>query len=337
MKITCCYITNRKEPLFEWFLNSLIRQYANKINDVKLELLVVSYWHKRVLIEDTELFKQGKNIKFIQPLPSFCQGEHRLTKENYFSATIARNTGFAYAAPDSDYIVFIDDLSILMPTWLDAVIQAANEGVVIQGSYRKDKQVVVEDGVLISSEQTPQGQDSRFNLIRGERGEGRPEWLFGCSFGLPLQLALKVNGFDEMASITGYEDSQYGIRLKAAGAKFVYDKRMLTIESEEHHFQEGNYFNRIDPEVTPERYEQVLKNFGLKGSIYGKNIRRDASHLINDITKQLCTNHGRYRSYWNNYDLTLLREKIHSCNEVDVEDMKFPERWWVDDKPLSEL
>jgi len=333
--ISIVYTTNRKEnKFFEWFLPSLISQ----IKDVQVEIILVDYWceeEKAIVAFQSVDFGGFQTkikeiiVKHIRPLPSYCQGKYKLTQENWFSATVSRNTAMCHAK--YKYLAFADDLSVLSPTWLDAVIEACNGEYVVQGTYRKDKNMVVENGVLISSE--PSAHDHRsVNTPYGGQITGHPEWSYGCSLGMPLELALEVNGYDELCSITGYEDCNFGIRLGRAGARFIFDTRMLTIESEELHHTEGNYFKRVDPETTREKYYQVLSGFGIGHSSFHSIERHDASHIIVDCAKK-----GSVKSSWNQYNLRSLRDKIQTGERITKEDMNFPLHWWFDDKALNEM
>lgn len=150
---------------------------------------------------------------------------------------------------------------------------------------------------------------------------------------MPLELALEVNGYDELCSMTGYEDSQFGMRLAKAGAQFFYDTRMLTVESEEHHHLEGNSFKRIDPEDTREHYFKLLEQqFGCRGRVFPMD-RWDASHIIVDLPRLK----PRKETYWTNYNLRELRKKRESGQPITVEDMMFPKRWWFTGQFLNEL
>jgi hypothetical protein len=137
-----------------------------------------------------------------------------------------------------EYLLFVDDLSVLMPGWLGNAMHAAKEGYVVCGAYKKVFNLVVEDGVAVSYDENPKGVDSRLQF---GSPEGIIPWygnaLYGCSFGCPTESFLTVNGFDELLDGQGGEDTDFGLRLERAGNKIYYNINMMTLESEELHGQ----------------------------------------------------------------------------------------------------
>lgn len=319
--ITLAYITNRKQPMLHWFFDSLLHQSA----DVEMEVIVVDANAE----EERDLIYKTLPYRVVKPLPSLVQGYHKVTKDNWFSASNARNTGLVHAR--GNFIMYIDDLSTCAETWLNGVVNAYRGGYVLEGAYRKDWNMVVEDGVLVSSVQKPEGMDSRWNQARGNKGYA--SWLFGCSVGMPVELALQVNGWEHLTDAIGYEDSLMGIRLQRAGARFVYDKSVLTIESSELHFTEGNFYKREDPETTQEQYFEILKRFGVEHSTFKHIHRYDASHALLDITYLSKEN----RCQGNNFDLKELRDKVQNGGVITLKDMKLPQVHWFTGKPFADM
>lgn len=229
--LTICYVTYRREPCIGWFLESLSREVAaNKMTKADLRLVIVD-WHKA----DHDYSYLDESVIHVPPKPSVWQGPHRLTREDYFSASNARNTGLCYA-PDG-WISYVDDLSVLMPGWLDAVRRAMAGNYIACGAYRKVKQMNVVDGLLQSCVEIPEGQDRRW--LEGSDTEaviGTGCWLYGCSCVMPVQALLDVNGWPEdLCDGCSGEDYVTGMVIERNGYTFRYDRRMLTYESEEHH------------------------------------------------------------------------------------------------------
>jgi hypothetical protein len=105
------------------------------------------------------------------------------------------------------------------------------------GAYKKVLDLkVTADPFNVTWTDYPAGVDSRWN--HGSDG-GVVPWhgsgMFGCSFGLPLEAALEVDGNDAAHHGQGAEDTDLGIRLERAGWPVFYNRNLLTIESEELH------------------------------------------------------------------------------------------------------
>lgn len=326
--LTICYVTNRKEPMFNWFAESLCNQLPTNI---PIEVLVVDFFadsersnYYRSLLPD------WIEVKTVKPMPSFCQGEFKKTKVDYFDASISRNTGFVYA--QYDYIAFVDDCAVLMPTWMDAVLEGMANKEIILGTYQKHTEMNVEGGVLLSSKCKSTDIDMRLAQARYTKNPAPASWFFGCSFAMPIHVAIELNGFDELQAITGYEDCPFGIRLSKAGKRLWYDKRMATVESIEHHHTDF-VVKRIDPETTRENYFKILNKFGVNRSGYGQSFRFDSSHAIIDITTQS----NRVESHWNGYSINSLRVLQSVGHSIDQSNMNMPNEWWFTGGLLSEM
>lgn len=325
--ITLIYITNRKESRFwDWFLVSLIRQKPK----VPIQIVLIDYWKKEHFKPEqlTGVLKMDEFVcDFIVPdlLPSPIQGEHRLTGIDWFSAGNARNTGFTYAK--YGYVVFADDLSVLMPGWLDCVIDAANGNYCVLGTYEKRNDMVVEGGLLVQSTALTGGMDHRWFQANYDITPAPGSWFFGCSFGMPLDAAINLNGFDHVCDCIGTEDTQFGMRLKRTGLPMYFDKRMKTIESAELHFTEPVVFKRSAFTGTKEHYFELLGKYGIGARPERAADTYDAPWFILDLLKY---QPDVVRSMHNTYDLAHLRAKVEQGGEITVADMNFAERFWWD-------
>lgn len=306
MSFTISYITNRVEPKFDWFFGGLNSQGGNDI-----PVNIVDFHAKSRIKEVRELAKKYNiNLqKHVTPKPSVWQGEHRLTKDDYFAASNTSNTAIAICP--TDWIVFVDDLSVFQPGWLQAVKKAVTRDGITCGAYRKVYKLEVEDGLVKSFENSPTGHDVRFahcganNVIPSHGG-----WFFGCSFVAPIENLLHINGFDEDCDGMGFQDCIAGIMLQNNGFKFYYDTSMMTWESEELHIQPGNKFIRIDPGVSP----------------------NDKSHAILNMVRN-----GRKMApnYFDDGSLRNLRQATLNGRPFPI--VKNPQHEWFTGKPLSEL
>lgn len=329
MKISIIFSTNRIEPKFEWFCDSLFNQTGPQDRDL-MKLVFVDYVLS--ITDDKEVRTKkvldavGGRFDFIhvQPKPSIYQGKERKTKTEMFSPASARNTGYIYS--EGDYVVFVDDVAVLMPSWWGAVWQAVVHNRITCGSYWKHSNMNVSNGNLLTSDASEMGRDSRWFLPGAENGAIKLPGgsMYGCSFGIPSSSFESVNGFDEMCDSIGGEDYQFGIRLNNSGHTVYYDRKMYSIESEELHNQDYLML-REDRLIGNEQYMNRLNEMGI-GSRH-LNGRTDSSHMILDVL------HGKRltRAHYNNYDIgQCRREKV-------LPPVMDQTHHWFDHKLLAEI
>lgn len=233
--LTIAYITNRKTPMFDWFFAGLNRECGG--NHDGIEVVIVDSWHDWRQSEGGIAAPVGLRVTRTAPMPTPWQGQHRLTDHDAFTAACARNTGICMA--QGSYIVFCDDLSVMVQGWLAAVREAMALNRIVLGAYRKVLELEVDpQGNLTHWLPHKAGVDSRWRegepVPRTMAGNG----LFGCSFGAPMEVLLEVNGHDQCLDGLSFEDVCLGLRLVKAGHTLWYDQRMLTFESEELHHAE---------------------------------------------------------------------------------------------------
>lgn len=313
MNLTIAYVTSRKEPMFNWFLDSLKRELNGNYSDVKL--VVVSKW-----LDEQFKFAGGEtwNVINVKPKPSVWQGDYRLTKDDWFAAANARNTALCLA-PDG-YIAYVDDLSVLVPGWLNSVRDAMNGGYIVCGAYKKVKNLEVDNGVIKNYEEYPAGNDSRWQYANGSPCPAEKGWLFGCSCAMPVEALLTVNGWPEIADGVGMEDCCLGTTLVNAGYKMMYDRRMLTLESQEHH--------HVEPALRREDW-----HFENGKPVVGGNGSDDCSHALLNLA--LGSKRFEYDVGGGFKDIRELRQHILNGGEFPIR--KSPEHHWYAKIPLSEL
>jgi hypothetical protein len=215
------------------------------------------------------------------------QGTHRLTTKDYFAAANARNTALCHA-PDG-WIVFADDQAVLMPDWYSRVRAAIEGNYIVFGAYKKASFMNVVNGELLGSDIKQSGIDSRWGIGSADKAvPASPTLLYGASFALPVSAMLRVNGMDEKCDPVGGEDYNLGIRLGNSGWKdFRYDRRMLTIESEDLAGAEPA-FVRVDKGVSPNDASHALLEMSSKSS------RAANSHLgmsMEELRQQILAGH----------------------------------------------
>ena len=267
MKLTIAYMTSRKNPRIQWFFNSLHRECGGDYSG--FEVIVIDFHAESEGRKEEFLskFKGPKErLRHEPPKPTVWQGKYRLTKSDFFAASNARNT--ALCMTRTDYIAYVDDLSVLMPGWLDAVFTGLSPNQIKCGSYRKVNNIEVSDsGELVSFQHSESGTDNRFERVNQDVVPCDASWHYGCSLAAPIELYLQINGWPEICDGMGYEDSITGLVLKNIGVTFCYDRRMMTYEDERAHFEDVP-MKRWDPGQSPNdkshamlRANHIAKNF----------------------------------------------------------------------------
>jgi hypothetical protein len=294
---TIAYMTNRKSPRFKWFADHL----ANR--GCSAEILIIDFY-----ADERDLSKyaysRGLDARSHTPKPTVWQGKHRITKENHFAAANARNTAVCLAK--HDYIVFADDLSVPGHYWLDRVREHARDKRVVFGAYAKLLGMEVIDGDLKGYEGYA-SNDHRL-VQHPQFGPTHGAWLYGCSFGLPIDVMLKINGMPEIADGMGYEDTVTGEAIVNNGIQVFFDPTMMTFESEEAHHEDKSFI-RTDPGVSP----------------------NDKSHAFLNMCKGL----KRFDNYFGPEGLAGLRARIQAGGEFPA--VGIPEHEWFTGTPLRDL
>lgn len=320
-KISIIYSTNRKEPKINWFLDSL-RNQTNEEERTFIEIIIIRH-PEAVLNEEEKEAAKGFNVQVALPKDSLYAGPKRKSKTEMFSPSSARNTGIILSS--GEYLVFVDDVSVLMPGWWAAVWQGYVNKRITCGSYWKQFDMVVENGNLVSSRPHDMGRDSRWNLSNGKPVKISGTQVFGCSLAIPASDIIGINGFDELCDSIGGEDYQLGIRLQHNGKTLWYDVSMYTVESEELHNQD--YLMRREDRVLPkDKYMKQLSGFGVDRRVQ-PNGNWDSSHMILDILYGTQQRQARYNYY--NIDECRTQKKLPLVPEID--------RHWFDAKMLSEI
>jgi hypothetical protein len=326
MELTISYLTSRRDSKLQWFLDSLKRECDGDCSSINL--VIVDFYSNFKNADETWIGKdktQWKSFAHVGPKPCVWQGPHKLTKDEWFAASNARNTSLCLA-PDG-FLAYCDDLSILMPGWLNSVREAMAGNYITLGTYEKRKKMVVENGELISSE--PFGSDSRMIHIKDNKPvhvDGG--WLFGCSIAGPVEAFLSVNGWPEdLCDGLGSEDSCMGVALYNAGHKIMFDPRMKTIESEEdHHYTAGT--DSTWDETNPENKVRISQAF--TRSDYGIS-PNDKSHAALNIAK----GSKWFPNSFGEGGIRALRQRILAGEAFPIP--KAPEHEWFTGKRLDKL
>ncbi len=113
----------------------------------------------------------------------------------------ARNAG--WHGTSANLIVFVDDDCVAAPGWLEALVDAASSGAVVQGRVEPAQ---------------PMRPFSRSLVVRGGPGP----WFQTANIAYPRAVLESVEGFDADAFPFVGEDTDLAWRARAAGARFTF-------------------------------------------------------------------------------------------------------------------
>lgn len=332
--LTVAYLTFRAFPRFDWFLASLDRELRSMPDFDRKDLHVVVVDGRY----PTRQFQGRPSLPLenTAPKPTVWQGPHRLTTRDYFCAANARNTAFARAR--HAHVAFVDDLSVLVPGWLAAHVHAATHGYVLCGTTNKCKGIVVDaDGRIARVTPFPPGTDSRLRNLppSGELVACSGAWLYGGTFSVPLEHALRVNGQDEVYDGLGGEDYDFGMRLERAGSKLFITRACGTFEDEDGHHAETPMVRLDKP--WPPRERRPARSLTAAGWTLPAEPDRasDGPYSSNYLLHRLGRERGRSWTLGNPFNLRELRARVLAGEPFPVPDG--PREHWVDGQPLAEM
>lgn len=273
--LTIAYITSRADPKIEWFWHSLYNQLVR----TPISVIVISPFPDAIQNGSNGAWAFIPTAQVYKPKPSVWQGEHRLTKQDWFAASNARNT--ALCLTRTSYLAYVDDLSVLMPGWLNAVFEHMAANRFGFGAYLKANNLQVEDGKVKSYDL--KAADNRLAHVRSDITPCTGKWLYGCSLCGPVEAFLSVGGWPEFCDGLGFEDCIMGHALANLGYPMVYDRRMMTIESDEHHFI-GPAMKKSDFGVSPNDKSHAALGIGQQSryfeNYYEGGIRRMREQVL---------------------------------------------------------
>jgi hypothetical protein len=257
--LTICMITARKEPQVNWFIDSLIPQMDN---DTTIEFIQVELGREFGSVKHIISENKNSSIRWtaVAPKPSVWQGKYRLTPQDYWDISGAKNT--AACLCQTEWIAYIDDRCVLAPTWLSAVKNAIRDNYAVSGSYEKRFGMQVENGKIIHDGEIT-GIDPRNprRVMSAPRPTYGGDW-YGCTQALPLEWLLEMNGHHETCSSLGLEDVVFGNMLVQNGHPTYYDSRMLIVEDRPRDPGEGMPY-RMDKGVSPnDKSHALLEKIG---------------------------------------------------------------------------
>jgi hypothetical protein len=206
MRVTICFITGRTEPHLDWLLGSLAPQL---IAGDEVDVLVIDLRGRTPeQIGSSAHPLLGVRVRVEPPKPSPWQGPHRVTSRDWWAKSSAMNTAFVLC--ETDYVAFTDDCCKLRPQWMETVRRGEqHRRSVLAGTYDK-----IADGIITPDHRRSMAPNGLKNCGGG--------WLYGCTFALPLDWALDVNGAEEGCDGMGAEDYIFGLMLENRGHRIDF-------------------------------------------------------------------------------------------------------------------
>lgn len=218
--------------MFEWFTDSLARlDNSSEVRIIAVDLFASTRNITRYKGPWTPTSKgevMDAKIVVTSPKPNVWQGTHRLTKENWWAISNARNT--ATCLCKTEWIAFCDDRCVLAPTWLQGVRDAMEGDYAVAGSYEKRSGMKVENGA-ITDHGVLIGTDFRNpdRMIKQPYKTYGGDW-YGCTSAAPMEWVLEQNGHAELCDSLGLEDVVFGNMLMLNNHITVFDSKMKIIE-----------------------------------------------------------------------------------------------------------
>ncbi len=299
--LTVAFLTARRQPQVNWFLDSLDRETGKDYSNTGV--IIISSHPIESPVDVDCILRRRIEVTLKPPKPTIWQGEHRITKEDWWAKCNAMNTAICLC--ETEYIAFCDDRSVLMPGWLHAIQDAMTGDYAVCGTYEKRENLVVENGELLDWGNLL-GVDDR----RPQPSPRRTKDWYGGSCALPLEWCLKVNGFPEdMCDGLGFEDVAFGILLRNNNLPMCFDSHMKIVEDR-----------------TPGQIDGALKRASKPSRT--DNIRGAKDYRILDIMNDSFTS-------GNSFDIRSVRGRV-------LKGEPFPppsacDLDWFDQQPISEM
>ncbi len=297
--LAVAFLTARREPQTNWFLDSLDRETGEDYSNIKI-IIVDSFAEERIPWGAGRIIGRPRTVA---PKPTIWSGKHRITRENWWSKCNSANTAICLC--DTEYIAFVDDRSVLMPGWLHAIQDAMTGDYAVCGTYEKREHLVVENGELLDWGNLL-GVDDR----RPQPSPRRTKDWYGGSCALPLEWCLKVGGFPEdLCDGLGFEDVAFGILLRNNNLPMCFDSHMKIVEDR-----------------TPGQIDGALKRASKPSP--DSNIRNAKDYRILDIMNDSFTS-------GNSFDIRSVRDAVLRGEPFPSPTASYKD--WFDGAEISEM
>ena len=103
--------------------------------------------------------------------------------------------------------------------------------------------------------------------------------VFGCSFGVPIEHLLAVDGCGLEVAAQGADDYDLGIRLERTGLKVFLNKNCFTTESEEAHHTEPS-LPRESKNIPADRLPAGYEGSTMSDHVHLNRLRREEDRIL---------------------------------------------------------
>lgn len=211
MKVAICIITFRRPEGLKRLLDSLNRLEFKNQPPPDLQLVVV----------DND--PAGLAHAYCQRIRSELKWPMTSGVEPRRGIAAARNTSFAHAPADAEFVAFVDDDEYVEPGWLEALLetQQAHGADVVAGAVIAEYEEGTPDWVK---------KGGFFQRHRFHTGD-RIKLCATCNVLVRASVLRKLGTvFDEQFSLTGGEDTHLFLRLFVAGCTMVFANEAIVHE-----------------------------------------------------------------------------------------------------------
>jgi len=146
---------------------------------------------------------------------------------------IARNRNRAISYASGEYVIFLDDHTVIDPNFINDHLKLMEQGYISCGKMyymQKEVEVVEQDSVSSVLRKADYTEDSRYELMKqtfpDKADTFHPvlgkEWTYTGNLGISMKQLQALNGFDPRLSSRG-EDGDLGLRADASGYPIYYN------------------------------------------------------------------------------------------------------------------
>jgi glycosyltransferase involved in cell wall biosynthesis len=293
LSVVLCTI--RSQPHFDWYISSLGRQ---TFKDFEL-----------VIVDD-----HSSQDRYLEVLKLCAKYGIRLGYYGVSKPTIwrgkrpalcnARNTAFIVA--NGQWLVFMDDNGYAHPEWLAHHLKWASFGLMSAGTWctfqnGEPSETPIEMEAITSGkptgeklqfyykgQQAPYGFEFRWEQRhKGQTVPCVPNWLHGGNMAFSMEAALAVNGFDEQYDgEQGVDDCDFGIRIRRAGFKMVFDPECVVYYNITSHHLTQNEVVEVKPDKATIPREKSARKPKEK-MLYDGKMHFSNEKLIQDLNDDL--------------------------------------------------